>query len=85
LGRAGRALEWREHGMRANHLLVNAAGRLVIDGIESLRGAFWNFPSFSLENVAQSLLGEGKAIATPYQRMDEIDRMFNEDKAALAT
>ncbi|MFX6804128.1 hypothetical protein ABTH20_21985, partial [Acinetobacter baumannii] len=35
--------------------------------------------------MAQSLLGEGKAIATPYQRMDEIDRMFNEDKAALAT
>ncbi|NQE50652.1 DNA polymerase II [Herbaspirillum rubrisubalbicans] len=85
LGRAGRVLEWREHGLRANHLLVSAPGRLVIDGIESLRSAFWNFPSFSLENVAQSLLGEGKAIATPYQRMDEIDRMFAEDKAALAT
>ncbi len=85
LGRAGRLLEWRENGMRANHLLVNAPGRLVIDGIESLRSAFWNFPSFSLENVAQTLLGEGKAIATPYQRMDEIDRMFAEDKAALAT
>ncbi|UIN23773.1 DNA polymerase II [Herbaspirillum frisingense] len=85
LGRAGRALEWREHGLRANHLLVSAPGRLVIDGIESLRSAFWNFPSFSLENVAQTLLGEGKAIATPYQRMDEIDRMFAEDKLALAT
>ncbi|KAF1046919.1 MAG: DNA polymerase II [Herbaspirillum frisingense] len=85
LGRGGRALEWREHGFRANHMLVTAPGRLVIDGIESLRSAFWNFPSFSLENVAQSLLGEGKAIATPYQRMDEIDRMFAEDKAALAT
>ncbi|WP_237772544.1 DNA polymerase II [Herbaspirillum robiniae] len=85
LGRAGKPLEWREHGFRANHLLVSAPGRLVIDGIESLRQAFWNFPSFSLENVAQSLLGEGKAIATPYQRMDEIDRMFAEDRAALAT
>ncbi|MBB5393263.1 MULTISPECIES: DNA polymerase II [unclassified Herbaspirillum] len=85
LGRRGAPLEWREHGFRANHMLVTAPGRLVIDGIESLRSAFWNFPSFSLENVAQTLLGEGKAIATPYQRMDEIDRMFAEDKAALAT
>lgn len=84
LGRGGASLEWREHGFRANHMLVVAPGRLVIDGIESLRSAFWNFPSFSLENVAQTLLGEGKDISTPYQRMDEIDRMFNEDKAALA-
>ncbi|MDR6394181.1 DNA polymerase-2 [Herbaspirillum seropedicae] len=84
-GRAAQPLEWRKHGLRAGHLLVSAPGRLVIDGIESLRSAFWNFPSFSLENVAQTLLGEGKAIATPYQRMDEIDRMFAEDRAALAT
>ena len=30
------------------------------------------------------LLGEGKDISTPYQRMDEINRMFVEDKPALA-
>jgi DNA polymerase elongation subunit (family B) len=42
------------------------------------------FPSFSLENVAQTLLGEGKSIDNPYQRMDEINRMFAEDKPALA-
>jgi len=34
--------------------------------------------------VAQTLLGEGKAIDTPYARMDEIQRMFDEDKPALA-
>ena len=61
-----------------------AAGRLIIDGIEALRSATWSFPSFSLENVARTLLGEGKAIDNPYQRMDEIDRMFAEDKPALA-
>ncbi|HSX71300.1 MAG TPA: DNA polymerase II, partial [Pseudomonas sp.] len=61
-----------------------AAGRLIIDGIEALRSATWSFPSFSLENVAQTLLGEGKAIDTPYARMDEINRMFAEDKPALA-
>ena len=49
-----------------------------------MRSATWSFPSFSLENVAQTLLGEGKAIDTPYERMDEINRMFAEDKPALA-
>jgi DNA polymerase-2 len=84
LGRGGDAMGWREHGSRNNHFFAEAAGRLIIDGIEALRSATWSFASFSLENVAQTLLGEGKDIATPYQRMDEIDRMFAEDKPALA-
>jgi DNA polymerase-2 len=83
LGRDGSAMEWREHQHR-NHGFAAAAGRLIIDGIESLRSATWSFPSFSLEDVAQTLLGEGKAIDTPYQRMDAINRMFAEDKPALA-
>ncbi len=83
LGRGGEEMAWREHGSR-NHFFAAAAGRLIIDGIEALRSATWSFPSFSLENVAQTLLGEGKAIDTPYQRMDEINRMFAEDKPALA-
>ncbi|MDO9622891.1 MAG: DNA polymerase II [Pseudomonas sp.] len=84
LGRGGDAMGWREHGSGNNHFFAEAAGRLIIDGIEALRSATWSFASFSLENVAQTLLGEGKDIATPYQRMDEIDRMFAEDKPALA-
>ncbi|MCF4998887.1 DNA polymerase II [Pseudomonas syringae] len=84
IGRGGEEMQWREHGSR-HHFFASAAGRLIIDGIESLRSATWSFPSFSLENVAQTLLGEGKAINNPYQRMDEINRMFAEDKAALAT
>lgn len=83
LGRDGEEMQWREHGSR-NHYFAAAAGRLIIDGIESLRSATWSFPSFSLENVAQTLLGEGKSIDNPYQRMDEINRMFAEDKPALA-
>ena len=84
LGRGASEMQWREHGTRNNHFFASAAGRLIIDGIESLRSATWSFPSFSLENVAQTLLGEGKDISTPYQRMDEINRMFAEDKPALA-
>ncbi|MWV16449.1 DNA polymerase II [Pseudomonas sp. L-22-4S-12] len=83
LGRGGDEMGWREHGS-GKHYFAAAAGRLIIDGIEALRSATWSFPSFSLEYVAQTLLGEGKSIDTPYQRMDEINRMFAEDKPALA-
>jgi DNA polymerase II len=84
LGRGGDVMEWREHGGNQNHFFAAAAGRLIIDGIEALRSATWSFPSFSLEYVARELLGEGKSIDNPYQRMAEIDRRFAEDKPALA-
>ncbi|MBG6219658.1 DNA polymerase elongation subunit (family B) [Janthinobacterium sp. CG_23.4] len=84
LGRGGAVMEWREHGDKQEHYFAAAAGRLIIDGIEALKSATWNFSSFSLENVAQTLLGEGKSIDNPYQRMAEIDRRFREDKPALA-
>lgn len=85
IGRGGSQMEWREHGFKPNHHFAAAAGRLIIDGIEALKSAMWNFSSFSLEHVSQTLLGEGKSITNPYQRMAEIDRRFAEDKPALAT
>ncbi|MBC7685709.1 MAG: DNA polymerase II, partial [Bdellovibrionales bacterium] len=84
LGRDGSEMTWREHGNRQQHFFAGAAGRLIIDGIEALRSATWSFSSFSLEHVSQTLLGEGKSIDNPYQRMAEIDRRFAEDKPALA-
>ena len=83
-GRDGSEMEWREHGGNQQHFFAAAAGRLIIDGIEALKSATWSFPSFSLEHVSQTLLGEGKSIDNPYQRMAEIDRRFAEDKPALA-
>jgi DNA polymerase-2 len=83
-GRDGSEMEWREHGGKQQHFFAAAAGRLIIDGIEALKSATWNFASFSLEHVSQTLLGEGKSIDNPYQRMAEIDRRFAEDKPALA-
>ena len=83
LGRDGSEMEWREHG-KQQHYFAGVAGRLIIDGIEALKSATWSFSSFSLEHVSQTLLGEGKSIDNPYQRMAEIDRRFAEDKPALA-
>ena len=47
-------------------------GRLAIDGIEMLRAAFWTFESFSLEFVAQELLGRGKLINESQDKVAEI-------------
>ena len=84
LGRGNSELEWREHGFKNGVFFAQANGRLIVDGIEALKSAFWNFSSFALETVARELLGEGKAIDNPWDRMDEIDRRFAEDKPALA-
>lgn len=85
LGRNGSELEWREHGFKNGVFFAQAPGRLIIDGIDALKSAFWSFSSFSLESVSRELLSEGKAIDNPWDRMDEINRRFAEDKPALAT
>lgn len=84
LGRNNEALEWREHGFKPGVFFAQATGRLIVDGIDALKSAFWNFDSFSLEAVSRELLGEGKAINNPWDRMQEIDQRFAEDKPALA-
>ena len=84
LGRNNETLEWREHGFKPGIFFAQATGRLIIDGIEALKSAFWNFNSFSLESVSRELLGEGKAINNPWDRMQEIDQRFAENKPALA-
>ena len=64
--------------------VARVPGRVVLDGIELLRAAFWNFESFELETVAQTLLGRGKRIDGPHDRVEEIRRLYAEDKASLA-
>ena len=61
-------------------------GRVVLDGITSLRGAFWSFESFALDHVAEQLLGKKKLINETEGRdkLHEIRRQYNEDPIALA-
>jgi DNA polymerase-2 len=84
LGRERKPLDWRKHHAKQEYMFASIAGRIAIDGIEALRSASWTFPSFSLENVAQTMLGEGKEIGDAYDKMAEIERRFHEDKPALA-
>jgi len=58
-------------------------GRVVLDGIDTLKGATWHFERYGLEYVARELLGRGKLIDTPDDRGQEIQRLYAEDPAAL--
>jgi DNA polymerase II len=42
---------------------ANIPGRIVLDGIDLLRGAFIRMDDYSLDAVARQVLGEGKAVA----------------------
>jgi len=54
-------------------------GRVVLDGIQLVRGAFLRFDSYSLDNVAREVLGEGKTV-TGSDRAGEILDMFRNDR-----
>jgi len=58
-------------------------GRVVLDGIDTLRSATWSFESFSLDYVARELLGKGKLIEHTLDKVAEIQRMHREDPDAL--
>ena len=83
LGRQRRPATWRELGEDGDRRTVHIPGRVVLDGIELLRAAFYRFESFALQNVARSLLDEGKLVHGS-DRGGEITRLFLEDKTSLA-
>ena len=64
---------------------ANIPGRLVLDGIDLLRGAFIRMDDYSLDAVAREVLGEGKAVAGDVNdRMAEITHNYRHDLAAFA-
>ncbi len=83
LGRGRGSARWRELDDEGDRRTVQVPGRVVLDGIELLRAAFYRFESFALDNVARELLGEGKLLHGA-GRGEEIGRLFLEDKSRLA-
>jgi len=89
IGRDGSAPRWRKNNNNTEQVFIEIAGRVVLDGIDLMKTATYSFPSFSLDNVANTLLGTGKKIdssvnSTPESRVAEINHNFNYDKQALA-
>jgi len=84
LGRASREASWRNQVNDSSKGYIFIPGRVTIDGIDALKSATWVFPSFSLENVAQTLLGRGKKVDQGVDdRVAEIVHNFHHNKAAL--
>jgi DNA polymerase-2 len=88
LGRNQQEVTWRHDQSNANRSYVHVPGRCIIDGIEMLRQAQYQFESFALDAVAEELLGRHKLIigeAKVFPGYDhEIEYLFDHDKAALA-
>lgn len=87
IGRGGSELSWKVADKYRPETLF-LPGRVVLDGIDWLKAAFYRFDSFSLESVSRALLEEGKALPSGKQGVDnrgeEITALFHHDKAALA-
>ncbi|ABE55708.1 DNA damage-inducible DNA polymerase II [Shewanella denitrificans OS217] len=82
-GRHGQALSWKVADKFRPETL-SLPGRVVLDGIDWLKAAFYQFERYSLEFVSQALLKEGKAIDHVENRAGEITDLFQNNKQALA-
>ena len=83
LGRGAGALRLRPAGSAARGTSqATIPGRVVLDGIALLRGAFVRMDDYGLDAVARQVLGEGKTL-TGEGRADEVLRLFKEDRPRL--
>jgi DNA polymerase-2 len=84
LGRDNQPILWRDARNEVNQGFVSMPGRVVVDGIDALKTATYHFDSFSLENVAQTLLGKGKKTEDVDDRLAQIVHDFAHNKVKLA-
>ena len=89
IGRNNSRIVWRKSQGDNEHYFLLIPGRVVLDGIDTLKNATYSFSSFALENVGQQLLGRGKLIKSennhdPLFKAKEIKKLFSNDKLSLA-
>ncbi|MCV6606150.1 MAG: DNA polymerase II, partial [Porticoccaceae bacterium] len=84
LGRDGSGVYWRDAPGEVNQGFVSIAGRVVVDGIDALKTATYQFESFSLESVSRELLNKGKDTQDVHNRLETIEQDFRHNKVKLA-
>jgi len=82
LGRGPGTLRLRAQGGPRGARQATIPGRVVLDGIQLLRGAFVRMEDYGLDAVARAVLGEGKTLAGR-GRAEEILRLFEADRERL--
>ena len=94
IGRQQSTPFWRQQQNDASRHFLLIPGRVVLDGIDTMKNATYSFQSFSLESVGNEILGRGKLIQNgsenktdshdPLFKAKEIRRQFREEKQKLA-
>jgi len=83
LGRGGERCAILQAESHQQIPIARIPGRVVLDGIDTLRTATWSFESFSLDYVANELLGRGKLIHEDVDKVAEITRLYRESPLEL--
>lgn len=65
-------------------IAVQIPGRVVLDGVDTLRASFHQFESYALDNVAGQMLGKHKLIGGGADKAEEILRQYHEEPHRLA-
>jgi len=85
LGRDSGAMRLRKAEGYFGSGQASIPGRLVLDGIDLLRGAFVRMEDYSLDAVSRKVLGEGKAVHGEVRdRLGEILHNYKNDLEAFA-
>ena len=82
ISRGHKPLKWREDKDNRRFYLT-VPGRVVLDGIEILKSATYNFPSFKLNDVAKIVVDDKKLIQSQH-RGDEITQLYIHNPKDLA-
>lgn len=82
LGRGPGGVHIQSTRSRWQSAKATVPGRVVLDGIQLLRGAFIRMEEYSLDFVARSVLGEGKLMAG-HDRAEDILHAFKHDRPRL--
>lgn len=84
IGRGGERARVLSPSSPGRASIARVPGRVVLDGIATLKSATWSFEKYTLDYVAVELLGRQKKIAKGDDPIAEIARMHREDPLALA-
>jgi len=84
IGRAGEHARLVSGSTPSRPTVARVPGRVVLDGIATLKTATYDFERFTLEHVSQSLLGRGKKIHHGGDPVAEIRRMHADRPLELA-
>jgi DNA polymerase-2 len=82
LGRSAEEIDIRRDGAYTRESRAVLSGRVVLDGLALMRGAFMRLEDYKLETAAQAHLGRGK-LMTGEGRHAEIETAYRTDPARL--